>query len=212
MKRKTENKPGNKYQYGFIFVLVTVLIKLVCYINLVEWFKKGFIMLFSSRNTDETVKKTTINIGIDAFIVLKLLFVTTAILFLNGKWITFSVVYLLIMNLFTYFYYHIWNPSQVNKDRIRRRFITFCCALIFNILCFNYLFYKGFSAQIEWSGIVNSGFREIFLYSLANTFMLSAQISVANQFGYYLQIAQQLASFVFLVIILSQSIPTNIED
>lgn len=209
-KKKTALKNrSKKLEYGFIYPLFSFFVQLLFLFNLVEWFKKiaCLCVRIIGLNANERIVKS---ITIDIFIVSKFVFVILMFLVSKRMILTYFIIYLMLMNIFTYFYYHVWEHKlNTNIHHLRRCFVSLCIAIGFNVLCYTYLFHKGFVDYILWSNNTKVTLSEIVLFSISNTFMLSTQFSVINKFGHYLQISQQLVSFVFLVIILSQSIPTT---
>lgn len=194
-------------EYGFLYVIASVMIKTLWALNLVEWFK--FLFYQFCRLLDKKISKTaTYNWAIDLFIVLKFMFVLLA-LYMPYNPINLRVVlYLLFMNVFTYFYHHIWKkPSDNCSHWQARRFLTLMLAIVFNILSYVYLYCNGLSSFIQWEKGTQYTLFNVLQYSISNTFLLPSPLSVDNAFGLYLQTTQQVISFIFLVIILSQSIP-----
>ncbi len=194
-------------EYGFIYVIVSVLVKILCALNLVEWFKILFYQVCKLLQKNIS-KKASYNWAIDLFIVLKFIFVSLSLILPENPILLKIVLYLLIMNVFTYFYHHIWRkPSDLCSHWQTRRFVTLVLAIAFNILCYVYLYWNGLSRFIIWQNNSPFTLSRVFQYSISNTFLLPSSMSVDNLFGLYLQTSQQVISFVFLVIILSQSIP-----
>jgi hypothetical protein len=194
-------------EYGIIYVVVSGIVKALWLLNLVEWFKRLFYHICRLVKKDVS-KKTATNWAIDLFIVLKFILVYRVIYLPEKPVYLVIVLYLLIMNIFTYFYYHIWKATSDQGSHWQtRRFITLTLAIAFNILCYVYLYWKGLSRFIQWQDDTLLTLPMVFQYSLANTFMLPSFLSVANSLGFYLQTSQQVISFIFLAIILSSSIP-----
>lgn len=194
-------------EYGFIYVIASVIIKTLWALNLVEWFKILFYQ-FCRLLHKKINQKATYNWAIDIFIVLKFLLVFLFIFLPENPVNLRIVLYLLIMNVFTYFYHHVWRkPSDNCSHWQARRFLTLMLAIAFNVLCYVYLYWNGLSRIIHWRNSAPSTFFSVLQYSLSNTFLLPCPLSVDNTFGLYLQTTQQVISFIFLVIILSQSIP-----
>lgn len=194
-------------EYGFIYVIVSIIIKILWAINLVEWFKILFYQV-SKLLLKNISKKASYNWAIDLYIVLKFIFVSLSIFLPEDPILLIIVLYLLIMNVFTYFYHHVWiKPNDLSSHWQTRRFVTLVLAIAFNILCYVYLYWNGLSRFIHWQNNAPFTLSRVFQYSISNTFLLPSSMSVVNSFGLYLQTSQQVISFVFLVIILSQSIP-----
>lgn len=201
-----------RYEYGIIYVVVSAIVKALWLINLVEWFKCLFYQVGRIVIKDVS-KRAATSWAIDIFIVLKFILVYRFIYLPEKPVYLVIVLYLLIMNVFTYFYHHIWKtPSDQGSHWQTRRFVTLTLAIAFNILCYVYLYWKGLSRFIQWQDNTLLTLPMVFQYSLANTFMLPSFLSVANSFGLYLQTSQQLISFIFLAIILNSSIPQQCKE
>ena len=100
---KLTDEYKKRSEYGFIYILVSILVKVLCVLNLVEWFKLVFYKicrLFQKGISCRAAK----NWAIDIFIVLKFIFLFVAIKMHPNPIIVKVVVYLLLMNVFTYFY------------------------------------------------------------------------------------------------------------
>lgn len=212
VSKKTSTQ-SSKLEYGLIYLVCDFLIsKLLVRVNLVECVKKLGLGLYGKayrKNYADAIKRTIT----DVFIILKNILVLSFIICspklsdLGIGIVNAIVIYLMVMNVFTYFYHHLWiedKPQGIHCQR--RRFINLILAVGFNILCYTYLFYKGLEYWISWvqPGV---GLAKILQYSVSNTFLFSSCLTVNTTFGYYLQTSQQLISFVFLAIILGQSIP-----
>lgn len=194
-------------EYGFMYVIASVMIKTLWALNLVEWFKILFYQVCRLLHKN-ICKKASTNWAIDLFIVLKFILVFLFIFLPENPVYLGIVLYLLIMNVFTYFYHHVWRkPSDNCSHWQARRFLTLMLAIAFNVLCYVYLYWNGLSRFINWQSSAPSTFLSVLQYSLSNTFLLPSPLSVNSAFGLYLQTTQQVISFIFLVIILSQSIP-----
>ena len=111
------------WRYGFIYRIVKTILFVLDYVNLVELFKYTFGK-FNNDHSNLEREKTFQRIGIDVFICVKWLFIIILWYFnLHSKVTTFIVWYLVIANLFSYFYNHIWtdvalNTENFTKDRI----------------------------------------------------------------------------------------------
>jgi hypothetical protein len=190
------------------------------YVNLVELFK-----LIGEKVVGHGASKKKrgaySRISVDVFIVLK--FLTIGVLMLRqteGQIALAGVWYLLSANIYTYFYYHLWSERVLKDtlfgiDRIKRRFMTLSLAVLFSVIAFSYLFRVPYSAEFTWPG-EKPNVAKALLYSAANSFGASYdQVSPATELGRVVSIVQFLTMFVFLAIILSNSIPqvgANQED
>lgn len=201
------NEYNVRSEYGFFYVIASVMIKTLWAINLVEWFKILFYQVCRLLHKN-ICKRASYNWAIDLFIVLKFTFVILALFLPDNPIYLRIVLYLLFMNVFTYFYHHVWRKPNDNCSHWQaRRFVSLSFAIVFNSLCYCYLYWNGLSEHIRWVSTTPLNLYSVIQYSIANTFLLSSSLSAVNIFGLYLQTSQQAISFIFLAIILSQSIP-----
>lgn len=191
---------------GIIYSIFDWIIENINYLNLVELFK--FIGVKISPNN----RITALRFSVDLFIILKWLFIAFIWQFnIKNEFINVIVWYLIFTNVFTYFYYHTWdkniNKDEFDFDRIKRRFLNLGLSIAFNTYSFAYLFSQPFSNNFKW----NSGFstfQDSFLYSLANSFSVSYEsVETITTIGQRLTLIETAISFIFLTIILSNSIP-----
>lgn len=199
---------------GFILPIVSWLINILQRLSIVEYVKGGFAWLSKKRAkrvlTPEEVRAAK-NLGIDVFILGKWLFIigVTAI-GCTGSWAKYLVFYLIATNLFTYFYYHVWQSNySVSRDLSsqRRRFTNFILSLGFFLFCYAYLYQYHYFMDIEWpDGIVDTN-NAIFL-SIANAFTLTYGGYAPLTQGVRMLFASELiCTFFFFVIIVVNSIP-----
>lgn len=197
---------------GFIYPFVKFILEILKYLNLVEFFK--FIARqfnFQSRNLDRP--KELDRIGTDIFIVSKWFFLIT-IWWTNhtNSFTTFVIWYLIITNVYTYLYYHIWTDDALNtddftKDRIRRRFINLVLALAFSHYCFAYLYQIPYSLDIDW-GTKHPASMYSIMFSFSNSLAANySDIKPKTDVGNLISNIQLLLTFIFATIILSRSIP-----
>ncbi|PKN71975.1 MAG: hypothetical protein CVU50_09300 [Candidatus Cloacimonetes bacterium HGW-Cloacimonetes-3] len=204
---KLSEEYKKRSEYGFIYIIFSGVVNLLWLINFVEWFKFIFYQLCKFIMKDIS-RKAAYNWAIDIFVVVKFVFLILFMLMPDNAIILKIVIYLLIMNVFTYFYHHVWRkPSDSCSHWQTRRFANLMLAIVFNILCYTYLLGNGLARYILWENGTPASLYSVLQYSISNTFLLSSSLSVVNAFGLYLQTSQQIVSFIFLVIILSQSIP-----
>jgi hypothetical protein len=200
------------FQYGFIYKIFDKIMKIVFCLNLVEFFKFVAEKLTKIKKSDDkyiSVKNT----AIDIFILSKWLFVFLIWVFnVNNILITFIVVYLIFTNLFTYFYYHVWDSGSLDLDnftidRIRNRFKNLLQAFSFSIFSFAFLFQIPFSHHFNWPNNISS-FSKSILFSTANSLTAGFEgITPIDTVGNLLTILEIVISFIFVAIILTKSIP-----
>ncbi|MGQ4669242.1 hypothetical protein ACUIJ5_00245 [Bacillus toyonensis] len=139
---------------GFIYPIVNKIISFIYYINIVElikWITIRFTLFINKGSSDSKYVERKIrrarNIAIDIFIVLKFLFI--GIIWcgkIDNIFLTPIIIYLLFMNSFVYFYYHIWEEGAIRGEfatlhRVRRKFISL----------FQSVFFYGFIIRISFS-------------------------------------------------------------
>lgn len=196
---------------GFIYTLIKFLIDKLCFLNLVEYFKKIGLWL-NPEKTNRDMEATYTRVATDIFIVLKWLFILFLWLFsVRSPWMAGIVWYLIITNLYTYFFHHIWtdealDTSHFTNDRIRRRFLNLLLALAYSDIAFAYLFRFPYVQEFTW-GTVPTSPHSIW-FSISNS--LAANYSVVSpitDLGNTVAMVQLLITFVFVAIIISRSIP-----
>lgn len=190
---------------GFIYILANRIIQLFYYTNLVEGFK--YLVGLIGKGKERKYN----NFAIDLFIILKWILVGT--IWLGEKsslFLTILALYLIWTNLFTYFYYHVWDaPKKIKPDRIKRRFINLFLAFAFSNFSYAYLYQTYFKSHFN----IADGFDEklSFLnYSNFNSlFSDYSIITPIDNTGYILTFSQLAITFIFASIILSKTIPEN---
>ncbi|CAI8823719.1 Ion_trans_2 domain-containing protein [Bacillus sp. IT-79MI2] len=205
---------------GFIYPIFHKIISLLFYINVVElikWIAIKFVLFFHRHSSDTDYlnrkKRKARNIAVDIFICLKFIFIGFVwYQQINNVYVVAITIYLLLMNSFTYFYYHIWEEGAIKSSfatlhRTRRKFISLFQSFIYMILSYGYLFQIPFTSEFKWESS-GATFSQAFLFSLSNTFPLSYNsVQALTELGHYIRASQVLLSFLFITIILTQSIP-----
>jgi hypothetical protein len=194
---------------GFIVDIVNFFIKILHKLSIIEILKMVSIKCFS-KETDYSKKKVA-NIVIDVFIIFKWLFVS--LMLVKGasyKIIRWIIVYLLVMNIHTYFYYHVWSVRAMqSKGRsiknIRRRFISLILSIGFVMLCFAYFYGVGFSTYFTIAETYSKTVVSIY-HSFSSMFGgTTSSITPNSTIGLFIQSVQVLITFVYLGIILSRT-------
>jgi hypothetical protein len=214
---KNENKIKN-YENGFLIYWFSVIVQSIHYISPVEQLKNLFVWINKSNTNVE--KRQSKTYAIDTFILLKWLYVILIIAFkCNGLIHVVIVTLLIFFNLFSYFYYHIWDEEAlVGKDfktnRVRRRFLNVLSAIAFSHLAFAYLYCFQYHCHFQPDGTnieltdVKSSFWNWLCYSVSNSIAANFNaIQPRNVFGHQLSMVQLMVSFIFITIILSKSLP-----
>lgn len=191
---------------GIIYTIFSFIIEIFKSLNLVELFKTVFERLF--KNDPLKGKR----LGVDIFILTKWIIITILWFLGVSNWIVnILVCYLIASNLYTYFYYHIWTKDltkgHFDIDRIKRRFLNLMLAVFYNIYCFAYFFAVPFSSNFIWPNS-NASIKHSILLSFSNS--ITSNYNLVNpitETGNSLLIIETFITFIFLTIILSNSIP-----
>jgi hypothetical protein len=192
----------------FIYPFFEWIINSFKYLNLVEFFK--FIANFFSKNKE--IAKFNSRIAVDIFITLKISFVLFIFIFdITNTFINILVWYLIISNLFTYFYYHIWKNqfvwNNVNPN-FKRGFLNLWISILFSNLCFAYLYSIWYKESLTI--LVGTPKLWSLLYSMANSITVGdGLISSLSNLWYIIPIIQVIITFIFISIILGASIPNQ---
>ena len=195
-------------KHGIIYSIVNWIILKLNYLNLVELLKKLVKLFFSSEQNKRTASRATV----DIFIIAKWLFIGLLWYFnVKSSTVNFLVWYLIFTNIYTYFYYHTWTKDLANPhfdiDRIKRRYLNLMLSIGFNVYSFGYLFAQPFKENFKWPNEYST-LQESLSFSLANSISSNYQyVSSITETGNTLTLIETIISFIFLTIILSNSIP-----
>lgn len=196
---------------GFIYVVIKFVIDKLCLLNLVEYFKKVGLWL-NPNKTDRDMEATYTRVATDIFIVLKWFFILLLwLLGVTSHWMAGIVWYLIITNLYTYFFHHIWtdealDTSHFTNDRIRRRFLNLLLALAYSDISFAYLFRFPYMQEFTWVSGPTS--LHAIWFSISNSLAANyIAVSPLTGLGNSVAMMQLLITFVFVAIIISRSIP-----
>jgi hypothetical protein len=196
---------------GLIYLLTRKSINFLRYLNLVEWFKLAATFLFRNRISkieNESIHRNAVDIFI--FFKWTLILIIWTLKYQN-TFLTFLTWYLIVSNIFTYFYYHIWSDEAIDSDqlprnRARRRFVNLILAIGFSDICFAYLINSPYSHHFKW----DSGTRLIksLWYSISNSIAANYDAIIPiSDLGYSVSMIQLIITFFFVTIIISRSIP-----
>jgi len=193
---------------GFIYPFLKFIIDKIKYLNLVELFKCIAKTMVSQKKVVAASR-----IAVDIFIILKWLFIIFIWYFgYSNLFLSILVWYLIITNLYTYFYYHIWSDEALKtdnftKDRIRRRFVNLIIAFAYSIFCFAYLFQFVYFLDIDWNSKNISWINSV-MFSFNNSLGGSySNISPQTDLGSFICGIELFITFIFATLILSRSIP-----
>lgn len=193
---------------GIIYHIVDWVIQKLNYLNLVELLKK-IVKLFFSNDQE---KRIVSRLAVDFFIITKWLFIALVWYFnIQNTIVNYLVWYLIFTNIYTYFYYHTWTKDLANPhfdiDRIKRRYLNLMLSIAFNIYSFGYLFAQPFKENFKWTNEYST-LKDSIFFSLSNSISRNYQyVSAITKTGDTLTLIETIISFVFLTIILSNSIP-----
>lgn len=197
---------------GIIYIFAKWLLDNLKHLTLVEWFKYFGAKLNPDKNSIDK-RLAYSRVSVDLFIILKWLFILIlAKLDLSNCFLTFFVWYLLLTNIYTYFYYHIWTEEALNTenfaiDRIRRRFINLMLAVGYSDLCFAYLYKLPYVKELQWQDNSVTFLKSIW-YSISNSLAANYEgVSASSDFGNSIAMTQLIITFIFVTIILGKSIP-----
>lgn len=191
---------------GIIYSIIDWTIEKLSFLNLVELFK------FIAVKVSPSNRISSLRFAVDIFIVLKWTLISLLWFYnVKNEFINIIVWYLIFTNVYTYFYYHTWTKNiakpEFDLDRIKRRFLNLILSIAFNVVSFAYLFAQPFSNNFQWK----SGFstlQDSMFFSLANSFTTNYNsVQAITEIGHKLTLIETIISFVFLTIILSNSIP-----
>lgn len=197
---------------GLLYIFFKYILDNLKYFTIVEWFKYVGKKI-NPRKNDTNYKLAFSRTSVDIFIILKWSFIL-----LITKWhctnnyLTVFVWYLLLTNIYTYFYYHIWSDEALNtenfqKDRIRRRFLNLMLSIGYSNLCFAYLYRIPYSLDFSWSNKHPTFIKSIW-FSVSNSFGGNyTDVNPINDFANSISMAQLITTFIFITIILGKSIP-----
>lgn len=191
---------------GIIYGIVNWVIEKLKYLNMVEFFK------FIAVKISPTNRITSLRFAVDLFIILKWTLISLLWFYnVKNECINLIVLYLIFTNVYTYFYYHTWTEnitkSEFDFDRIKRRFLSLILSIGFNVVSFAYLFALPFSKNFQWKGGFST-LQDSLFFSLANSFTTNYDsVQSITEIGQKLTLIETIISFVFLTIILSNSIP-----
>jgi len=191
---------------GLIYSIIDWIIEKIKYLNIVELFKFISIKI----NSKEPIASS--RFGVDLFIIFKWSLISL-FWFCNMKneFVNVIVWYLIFTNVFTYFYYHTWTDDlakpQFDHNRIKRRFLNLILSIGFNVFSFAYLFAQPFSKNFQWKNGLST-FQDSVFFSLANSFTTNYNsVKSITEIGHKITLMETVISFVFLTIIISNSIP-----
>lgn len=195
---------------GFIYPIFSYIVEKLRFINLVEGFKWLFYQ--ANKSLIPNVSKTASHrIATDFFILIKWCFLLS-VFFCSSSSVFLEIIvwYLLATNIYTYFFYHVWNILKIDESdehRFKRRFQNLGLAFFFSVISFASIYKNFYSNEFIWKD-KNISFLNSYLFSLSNSFTLSYEFVKPNsEVAFSLTILQTTITFIFVSIILTNSIP-----
>lgn len=203
---------------GFLLPIFNVLVRIIFAFNLVEYFKKSVRAAYRfAKSTKELSHADTLeasNIAIDIYQLFKygVLFVFWS-LEIENVWAKYAIFYLLISNVFTYFYYQVWGngyASRFDREALNRRFLNTILAIAYYLLCYAYLYQYHFYLMIEWLNLPSTLDSIYLSISTAFTLTYSGFAPKGKDITIYMVfLSEILNTFFFLTIIISNSVPNH---
>lgn len=190
---------------GIIYPICDVMIQFTRkYLSLVEWWKRLVCWKFDLDKLDCNKKE----IAVDVFILLKFFFL--ALFFLFGKnptYITISIViYLMIFNVFTYFYYHFWSLNEIlDTERYKRRFMKLSTSFLFNVLGFSYLYMNVY--YMHFDNLNQGCFFQSLNIGISSTFAGSSFVTPKDDTGYWIVLVQLITTFIYVTLLIANTLP-----
>jgi len=201
-----------KLKNGPLYLISEFIIDYFRYFTIVEWFKIIGEKI-NPKKLDPNYIYAYNRTSVDLFIILKWLFVLFIMKYhFTNRFLTCFVWYLIVTNIYSYFYHHIWKKEVLNTDgfeidRIRRRFITLILAVGYSNFCFAYLYRHPYSTYFTWNDNKLSAVKSMW-YSISNSLAANYNFVLPNSdFANSVSMIQLLVTFVFVTIILGKSIP-----
>ncbi len=197
---------------GFLYIGFKFIFDNLKYLTIVEWIKELAYLISGETGTSDKKKKYG-RVAVDIFIIAKwiLVFFLWSCVKTNSFW-TFLVWYLILTNIYSYFYYHNWDDeaftaTSFDIDRIRRRFVNLFLAISYSNLSFAYLYNKVYSSEFQWSDKVITDSKSIW-FSISNSLAANyGAVAPLSDLGNSIAMIQLSITFVFVTIILSKAFP-----
>ena len=197
---------------GFLYRIIKFLLDNFRHLTLVEWLKEIGLKIWCKKTDDKQKRINCRSNIVDGFNVFKWGFL---ILLFFTHWtncfLTIFVWYLLITNLYSYFYHHIWSDNAIkleitSPDRARRRFFLLMLSFSFSEFCFAYLYRFSYVNEFDWSGYATSA--KSIWYSISSSFAANYDtVKPLSELGSSIAMIQLIITFIFVTIIISRTIP-----
>ncbi|MBL7665825.1 MAG: hypothetical protein JNM93_11880 [Bacteriovoracaceae bacterium] len=209
---KNQSEIRKLMKNGFIFFIAERFVKIAYYFNLVELIK--FLTARIEAKFGNTKGRDAMiwakGLGIDIYIVLKWLAVMIFWLESSENTLAFILTaYLLWSNVFTYFFYHVWENRHLNDvNWQRRRFISLFQSISFNVFGFAYLYRFFAKPDLKWLENLPENMEGplSLMFSCLNLFGAGSILVTPQTFqGVILLTIQTIITFIFITLILSNT-------
>lgn len=197
-----------------IFKVFGLTVIILHRLNAVEWLKWGVKLVYSwitkvlPADSAARLDPITADIFIIAKWILLFWWMLTGSFTPIKSWL---VAYLIIMNVFTYFYYHAWQimtlEPRLTTARIQRRLVNVLLAISFSMLAFAYLYAGIFRNSMHWAPEVHEYRTEALLFSISNSLTVGyGAVQPSTAAARALCTTQLVNMFLFATIIVSASL------
>lgn len=209
------------FDNGFIYPIVNYIIVILNYLNAVLLFKYIARKIAErktnchSSNEMARLKRRYMNFAVDIFVIFKFLLVMFFWALNFDNYVSFVIVsYLVVMNVFTYFYHHVWEKDAILNQyltirRTRRRFINLLLSIFYMIFAYGYIYCKPLFKHYKWASLKDNYLQSL-IFSVSNSFNggYSGVVPITN-IGEMVKASQLIMTFIFIAIILAKSIPQS---
>ena len=196
---------------GILYAGFNLLMEGLKWLSLVEYFK--LLSRYFFKNKTQDIIKTAEKNAVDAFIILKWGLVVLAYVYgWENSFLTLVIWYLIVANIYTYFYYHVWDKITMNVDNFsikqaQRRFLNLLLSIGFSNVSFAYLYKIPYYDDFNWDKSSDHPINSL-LYSITNSIAANfSYVSPCTIEGTQVSLIQLFISFLFLTIILAKSMP-----
>ncbi|HAS8492870.1 TPA: hypothetical protein I7732_20640 [Vibrio vulnificus] len=197
---------------GFIFEIFDFLVrKVLVRLNLVELFKFVAVKTFLHKGDSQIY--AVANIAIDVYQIFKwLVLISLWVIGTGDSYSLYIICYLLAFNSFTYFYYEVWggvHSRQKSQNSSNRRFLNTMLSIFYCFFCYAYLYQIHFYSEIVWPDGIVDFFNAIYLSITTGLTLTYSGFNPVTQFMRLVFLSELLNIFLFITIILSNSIPNK---
>ena len=197
-----------------LYNIFDLLVNTLKSINLVEYWKTLYWLVYNKKliviDYDENLCRTVKGKAIDYFIIMKygVLFLIFNEIIPSNDFTLLIIWYMLLMNIFTYFYYHLWENKKINRESSKKRFINFILSIVYSSLSFMLLYKNYYANDFEFENKGTSDTIKAFSLSFG-TFFNSNNFSPTTDRGYIIFTINCIINFIFLTFILANNEEDN---